>query len=40
MYYIYKIITICILLSRLILHYAYCYFNDMLYIHFGVSLEY
>jgi hypothetical protein len=27
-------------LSRLILYCAYCYYNDMFYIHFGGSLEY
>jgi hypothetical protein len=39
MYCIYKIINICILLSRLILYLAYCYMNDKLYIHFDGSLE-
>jgi hypothetical protein len=34
MYCIYKIINISILLSRLILYFAYCYVNDKLYIHF------
>ena len=41
----YKIIIIiitctCILLSRLILFCAYCYFNETFYISFGGSLEY
>ena len=47
MYCIYKsiiiiiiIIIICILLSRLILFCAYCYFNGKFYIHFGGPLEY
>ena len=39
-YCIYKIIIICILLSRLILYCVYCYFNDKFYIHFSGSLEY
>ena len=38
MYCIYKII--CILFSWLVFYYAYCYFNDMFYIHFVGSLEY
>ena len=36
---IYKIISIGILLSRLILYCAYCYANDKFYIHFDESLE-
>ena len=43
MYCIYKIIIIiiiCTALSRLVLHCAYCYFNDKFCIHFGGSLEY
>jgi hypothetical protein len=39
MYCIYKIISIGILLSRLILCCAYCYANDKLYIYFDGSLE-
>ena len=40
MYCIYKIIIICILLSRPIVYCVCCYFNDKLYIHCGGSLEY
>jgi len=39
MYCIYKIIIICILLSRPILYCVCCYFNDRFYIHFDGSLE-
>ena len=39
MYCIYKIISIGILLSRLILYCAYWYANDKFYIHFDGSLE-
>jgi hypothetical protein len=39
-YCIYKVIIICILLSKLILFCAYCYVSDYFYVHFGGSLEY
>jgi len=39
MYHIYKIISLGILLSGLILYCAYCYANDKFYIHFDGSLE-
>jgi len=39
MYCIYKIIIICILLSRLILYFAFCNVNDKFYIYSDGYLE-